>query len=422
MGSVETLRSSRLLKFYSSSRYSAVTVRLGDLLLPAHRIILAQNSVYFKRAFLGRFPVASSSIIDLGEDDEPDMVRAMIKFMYGGRYIDYSRLPGGNIVEAMVDMFVLADKYDVESLRVSVCNHFTRAMDIAFSNVGKNLTYQHCFITSIIPRICGPSALQLADKTLQQSILDLCKEHWTTLHRDPDFCTLYGTGQLFDGDHVSELGQYLQSLLDSSGKKVRLECWRTIPEPRFEECFEALSDVQVIYGAGEAFFAHKILLSVNSACFNDVLEQSSNCHRITLDRKDNPDLVLIMLYEIYDPDHVIKLDEWAAYIKEMCAVTQKYGLENSNTRHRSRFLEGMKEGTHKPSYPLAVARVCGPDSSAETHTKLSEEVFKRCVEDAKTLFEENKTFLKMLVGGTLFNTKYAGRFAAEMAGINTKET
>lgn len=206
-----------------------------------------------------------------------------------------------------------------------------------------------------------------------------------------------------------------------------------------------MSDVQVIYGAGEAFFAHKILLSVHSACFNDVLEQFSNvsdtdpaipcfipinvlrltrlqCHRITLDRKDNPDLVLIMLYEIYDPDHVIKLDEWAAYITEMCALTQKYGLENSNTRHRSRFLEGMKEGTHKPSYPLAVARVCGPDSSANTHTKLSEEVFQRCIEDAKTLFEENKTFLKMLVGGTLFNKKYAGRFAAEMAGIHTKET
>ncbi|KAH0370555.1 hypothetical protein KCU65_g2584, partial [Aureobasidium melanogenum] len=378
----------RLLKFYSSNQYSDVTIKSGELLLPAHRIILAQNSVYFKRAFLGRFPVASSSIIDLGEDDEPDMIRAMIKFMYGGRYIDYSRLHE-SIVEAMVEMFILADKYDVKRLRISANSHFARAMDIAFSNVGKNVGYQHRFITSMIPRICGPSALQLADKTLQQSILNLCKKHWSTLHLDPDFCTLYA----------------------SIGSR-----------PRFEECFEAFSDVQVIYGGGEAFFTHKILLSTHSACFNDMLEQSSNCQYIALDREDNPNLVLTMLYEIHDPDYVIELETWAAYISEMCALTQKYGLEDSNSRHRSRFLDGMREGKRKSSYPLAVALVCGPDSSVDTHTKLSEQVFKRCVEDSKTLFQDNKTFLKMLVGGTLFNAKYAGRFAAEMAGVHTEET
>lgn len=164
------------------------------------------------------------------------MVRAMIRFMYDGRWVDYNRLPGENIVEAMVNMFILADKYDVEGLRALICNDFTRAVDLAFSDLGKNITHQHHFITSIVPRICGPSALQLADKILQQSILNLCKMFWTTLFLNTDFCTLHGTGQLFDCDHAAEFGRYLGLLFDESDKhnwnkkKVRLDLWRQIPK------------------------------------------------------------------------------------------------------------------------------------------------------------------------------------------------
>lgn len=159
------------------------------------------------------------------------MVRAMIKFMYGGRLIPYRRLNGESTIEAMVDMFILADKYDVEGLRACVRNDFTRAMDLAFSALGKNISHQHHFITSIVPMICGPSALQLADKTLRQAILKLCKVHWTTLLLDADFCALYVTGQLFDSDHASEFRTHLSLLLDESGgKSVSLELWHPIPQ------------------------------------------------------------------------------------------------------------------------------------------------------------------------------------------------
>ncbi|KAG9667691.1 hypothetical protein KCU95_g4913, partial [Aureobasidium melanogenum] len=323
---------------------------------------------------VGFFPVASNPVIDLGEDDEPDMVRAMIKFMYGGRYIDYSRLPSESVVEAMVEMFILADKYDVERLRVSVCNHFTRAMDVAFSDVGKNITHQHRFITSIVPRICGPSALQLADQTLRQSILDLCKVHWSTLLLDPDFCTLYGTGQLFDGDHALEFGRHLQLLLDNSDKKVRLEFWCPVPESCIEESFEAFYDLRITYGSGQTFFTHKILVSIHSVYLNDMLGQSLDCHCIALDREDDPNLITTMLHEIHDPDYLVKPHDWAAYNADMCALTQKYGLEDSNFRHRFVFLDTMNKEKRKSSYPLAVALVCGPDSSEYADTKLPEQV------------------------------------------------
>ncbi|KAH0263663.1 hypothetical protein KCU91_g12565, partial [Aureobasidium melanogenum] len=110
--------------------------------------------------------VASNPIVDLGEDDEPDMVRAMIKFMYGGRYIDYSRLPGESVVEAMVEMFVLADNHDVERLRVSVCNQFTRAMDVAFSMLAR---------TSLTNTISSPQlSLGFADPLPFSSLTKRC--------------------------------------------------------------------------------------------------------------------------------------------------------------------------------------------------------------------------------------------------------
>lgn len=176
--------------------------------------------------------VASGTVIDLGEDDHFDMVRAMIRFMYTG-HVPYTVLPGESVVEAMADLFVLADKYDVEGLRVSVCNHFTCAIDSAFSE-GNNII-QHRFVTSIVPKICGPRALQLADKRLRQSIMKLCKVHWSTLLLDADFCALFVTGQLFDTDNGSGFLQHLSLEVDEDGKhvsntKICLDTWRPIPE------------------------------------------------------------------------------------------------------------------------------------------------------------------------------------------------
>lgn len=146
------------------------------------------------------------------------------------------------------------------------------------------------------------------------------------------------------------------------------------------------------------------------------------CHCIVLDKEDDPNLITTMLHEIHDPDYLVKPHDWAAYNADMCALTQKYGLEDSNVRHRFVFLDTMNKEKWKSSYPLTVALVCGPDSSEYADTKLPEQVFKRCLEDAKDLLKDNKTFFKMLVEGKLFNTKFAGRFAAGMAGFHVSET
>ncbi|CAD0027346.1 unnamed protein product [Aureobasidium pullulans] len=50
--------------------------------LYAHKIVLAQQSKYFLRAFLGNFSVAPSPVIDPGDEDDPSLVMDMIQYMY----------------------------------------------------------------------------------------------------------------------------------------------------------------------------------------------------------------------------------------------------------------------------------------------------------------------------------------------------
>lgn len=141
---------------------------------------------------------------------------------------------------------------------------------------------------------------------------------------------------------------------------------------------------------------------------------------IPLDREDDPEMIELMLHEVFFPDCTADLHDLKAFTADMCVLTQKYDLQDANFRHRFQYLEDMKRRKCQSSYPLAVALVCGPNSSKYADTNLPEQVFKRCIEDAKTLVKENKTFLKMLEEGTLFNAKFAGRFAAGLAGYITE--
>lgn len=185
---------------------------------------------------------------------------------------------------------------------------------------------------------------------------------------------------------------------------------------------------------------HRILLSTHSPYFDDMLKQYSvvsntrlayffstvidtleltqlqnDC--VDLGREDDPILIETMLQEIFDPEHVAKAPDLAAFSAAMCLLTKKYDLRDASYRHRHRFVETMNKEKEEPSYPQALALVCGPDSSKFANTMLPEQAFESCLTDAKTLVKKNKTFLKMLKEGTLFSAEYAGWFAAGLATL-----
>ncbi|CAD0082827.1 unnamed protein product, partial [Aureobasidium vineae] len=49
----------------------------------SQKAVLSAKSGYFERAFSGNFPVATSDVIDLGDDDNPKHIYAMLCFLHG---------------------------------------------------------------------------------------------------------------------------------------------------------------------------------------------------------------------------------------------------------------------------------------------------------------------------------------------------
>jgi hypothetical protein len=165
--------------------------------------------------------VATSNEVDLGEDEEPEAIRAMIRHMYD---LSYDQMLEGQ--EHSVDdtaaystnedllfhigVFTAVDKYNVPSLRPLVVKKFKSLMETNWE--GEN------FVASV-QKLTGPSAGHLADNTLQAAAAAFCAKHLTQLvkkdafvkmiHEEEPFAGRLLTGFLNGGEHT-EGGSIIQ--------------------------------------------------------------------------------------------------------------------------------------------------------------------------------------------------------------------
>ncbi|KAG9522879.1 hypothetical protein KCU89_g6531, partial [Aureobasidium melanogenum] len=157
---------------FNNKFLSDVTLKVGGQQLSCHKVVLARKSEYFFRAFSSQFPVASSNEVDLGDDEDAEAIRAMIRHMYDLPYdkmLQENTVDGSAVYSTNKDLlfhiavFTAADKYDVASLRPLVVKKFKDLMEIWQSSPK--------FATSI-QKLMGPSAGHLADDTLQAAAAD----------------------------------------------------------------------------------------------------------------------------------------------------------------------------------------------------------------------------------------------------------
>ncbi|KAI7276714.1 hypothetical protein KC345_g6794 [Hortaea werneckii] len=117
-------------EYFDSKTMSDVTVVFdtehGTCSTSAHKIVLAQSSDFFKKAFIGHFKEAASAEIRL-HDDNPFALFSLLAYCYGLRFdgrSEYSKtdisidcnLAGAAYVQHQVDVYVVADKYGVGNL------------------------------------------------------------------------------------------------------------------------------------------------------------------------------------------------------------------------------------------------------------------------------------------------------------------
>ncbi|KAK3624215.1 hypothetical protein LTR56_021151 [Elasticomyces elasticus] len=104
-------------KFYNTGSCSDLTIECDGHLLRVHKMLLISQSSWFEAALEGKFQeaLADNKILVL-KDDDPVILKALIKFMYHFTYDDSTR-GDESLASFAIRLYVIADKYDVVGLR-----------------------------------------------------------------------------------------------------------------------------------------------------------------------------------------------------------------------------------------------------------------------------------------------------------------
>lgn len=184
----------------------------------AHRAILRMSSPFFDRILQSQWPVcafelacslsrtddgqvAKGPVFSLGDDDDPDIIDAMLRHMYNLPY-SQSKVFGSDMLKFHVDVFMLADKYDCPSLRSAAVSNFRRTADWSISS---GFTTAFGSLIKNIANLCGSDAVQTADPSLRDTALNFCAVSYTKLFTYVEFRAQLHDGSLFDADAMTKL-------------------------------------------------------------------------------------------------------------------------------------------------------------------------------------------------------------------------
>ncbi|CAD0112091.1 unnamed protein product [Aureobasidium uvarum] len=114
--------------YNNNNTLSDITIKFNGQQICAHKAILAQKSEYVMTAFTSKFQAATGAEVDLGDDDDSEAVHAMLRHIYGLPYIALEiTKPNSGCEETLMfclNVFIVADKYDVIGLRQKIVPDF----------------------------------------------------------------------------------------------------------------------------------------------------------------------------------------------------------------------------------------------------------------------------------------------------------
>lgn len=131
--------------------------------------------------------MASSDEVDLGDDEDAEAVRAMIRHIYD---LPYDKMLEENTVDDSaaystnedllfhINVYAVADKYDITSLRPIVVKKFEDLMEI---------TRESDDFVASIQKLTGPSIGYVADPSLQAAAAAFCAKHLHKLVKQDNF-------------------------------------------------------------------------------------------------------------------------------------------------------------------------------------------------------------------------------------------
>lgn len=187
-----------------------------------------KSSVWFETALLGEFKASSACqthsvplltdqeskqpVIDLGDDDDPVAVTAMLKFFYDGTY----RVDGsdGKASEQHLIMYRLADLYDAHELRKAasryLIGHF-RAFSPSWNDHARPSIADH--VVQSVQQILGPSADTFADNSIQEDVFKFTLHDAHSFYKNELFQELLSNGSMFSEAYSRRFAQKTGELI-----------------------------------------------------------------------------------------------------------------------------------------------------------------------------------------------------------------
>ena len=209
-----------LSKLYSSDRYSDMTITCNGRRFRVHKAVVCVQSKVFARAMDGNFREGRTGEIDL-EDDEPEVVAQMIRWLYKEDYEDWSAppshrtatptttattrsragrsTPANQIATSMsssttpsstgllfnTKMYIIADKYDLYPLKELANIKYETALSAHWNSTefveSLKLLYEETMendtlLKEVAIKVAGDNAKQLLDR---EEFVALCEENGT---------------------------------------------------------------------------------------------------------------------------------------------------------------------------------------------------------------------------------------------------
>ncbi|KEQ86982.1 hypothetical protein M438DRAFT_388850, partial [Aureobasidium pullulans EXF-150] len=187
---------------FDNPQDSDIILKVGETQFYAHRVVLRMWSPFFKRALNSQFSVAKSAVFDLGEDDIPEHVEEMLKYMYG--------LPHEPVIPSQIallkrhiSMYMLADKYDCPSMRIVILKTIKELLESSWEfSITPKLPEA---MAATIATVCGPEAPQLADPGLRAVMLEWTSRNFSACMYYSGFSQVVDKGSMLDSKSFSRL-------------------------------------------------------------------------------------------------------------------------------------------------------------------------------------------------------------------------
>ncbi|KAM6516975.1 hypothetical protein FSOLCH5_007923 [Fusarium solani] len=164
---------SSLKSYFNQSILSDLSVTCDGQTFKVHRLILCAHSKYFSKQLNGPWKESSEQVINI-QDFDVGVVEAMLHFMYN---FDYTNVNGTSSMVFEAQVYQIADKYGIDSLKEHATKRFGAALDIGWPMDDFPLAITVAYTTS-----------PLGDRGLRDLIIETSSQHIDDLLDKGYFC------------------------------------------------------------------------------------------------------------------------------------------------------------------------------------------------------------------------------------------